>query len=71
MRNYYYLSSQNIYGMKYIESKYGNKIENRYSHKIFTRINQIESKYGNKIGCELEANLSADQSHIFYKSETN
>ena len=47
MRNYYYLSSQNIYGMKY-----------------------IESKYGNKIGCELELNLSADQSHMFYKSET-
>ena len=57
--------------MKYIESKYGNKIENRYSHKIFTRINHNESKYGNKIGCELEAILSADQSHIFYKSETN
>ena len=57
--------------MKYIESKYGNKIENRYSHKIFTRINHNESKYGNKIGCELEANLSADQSHIFYKLETN
>ena len=71
MRKNYYLSSQNIYRMKYIESKYGNKMENRYSHKIFTRINQIESKYGNKIGCELEANLSADQSHIFYKSETN
>jgi hypothetical protein len=30
----------------------------------------IESKYGNKIGCELELNLSADQSHMFYKSET-
>ena len=38
--------------MKYIESKYGNKMKNRYSHKIFTRINHIESKYGNKIGCE-------------------
>jgi len=48
MRNYYYLSSQNIYGVKY-----------------------NESKYGNKIGGELEANLSADQSHMFYKSETN
>ena len=57
--------------MKYIESKYGLKMENDYIHKIITRINQIESKYGNKIGCELEANLSADQSHMFYKSETN
>jgi hypothetical protein len=57
--------------MKYIESKYGNKMKNIYNRKIFIRINQIESKYGNKIGCELEANLSADQSHIFYKSETN
>ena len=54
--------------MKYNESKYGNKMENHYSHKIITRINQIESKYGNKIGSELEANLSADQSHIFYKA---
>jgi len=45
------------------------KWKNRHSHKIITRINQIESKYGNKIGCELEANLSADQSHIFYKSK--
>jgi hypothetical protein len=68
MRNYYYLSSQNIYGIKYIESKYGLKMENDYSHKIITRINQIESKYGNKFGCELEAKLSADQSHIFYKA---
>jgi len=68
MRNYYYLSSQNIYGVKYNESKYGNKMENRYSHKIITIINLIESKYGNKIGSELEANLSADQSHIFYKT---
>ena len=42
--------------MKYNESKYGNKMENHYSHKIITRINQIESKYGNKIGSELEAN---------------
>jgi hypothetical protein len=57
--------------MKYIESKYGNKMKNDYSHNIFTIINHIESKYGNKIGSELEANLSADQSHIFYKSETN
>jgi len=57
--------------MKNIESNYGLKMENRYSHKIFTKINQIESKYGNKIGSVLEANLSADQSHIFYKSETN
>lgn len=54
--------------MKYIESKYGNKMKKYYSHKIFTIINQIESKYGNKIGSELEANLSADQSHIFYKA---
>ena len=38
--------------MKYNESKYGNKTENHYSHKIFTRTNQIESKYGNKIGSE-------------------
>jgi len=57
--------------MKNIESKYGNKMKNDYSHKIFIRINHIESKYGNKFGSELEANLSADQSHIFYKSETN
>jgi hypothetical protein len=57
--------------MKYIESKYGNKIENRYSHKIFTRINHNESKYGNKFGSEMELNLSADQSHMFYISETN
>ena len=28
-------------------------MENDYSHKIITRINQIESKYGNKIGCEI------------------
>ena len=48
MRNYYYLSSQNIYRMKYNESKYGNKMKNDYKHNIFTRINQIESKYGNK-----------------------
>ena len=71
MRNYYYLSSQNIQEMKYIESKYGNKMKNRYSHKIITRINQIESKYDNKIGSELESNLSADQCQIFYKLETN
>ena len=57
--------------MKYNESKYGNKLKNIYSHKIITRINQNESKYGNKIGSELEANLSADQSHMFYNSETN
>jgi DNA replication protein DnaD len=72
MRKYDYLSSQNIQGMKYIESKYGNKMENDYSHKIFIIINLNKSKYGNKFGCELEVNLSAaDQSHIFYKSETN
>ena len=57
--------------MKYIESKYGNKMKNVYSNKIFTRINQIESKYGNKIGSELESNLSVDQFHMFYNSETN
>jgi hypothetical protein len=54
--------------MKNIESKYGNKLKNHYSHKIYTRINLIESKYGNKFGSELEANLSADQSRIFYKA---
>ena len=57
--------------MKNIESKYGNKLKNRYNHKIITIINQIESKYGNKIGSELESNLSVDQFHMFYNSETN
>ena len=52
--------------MKYIESKYGNKMKNVYSNKIFTRINQIESKYGNKFGSELESNLNTNQSQMFY-----
>jgi len=57
--------------MKYIESKNGIKMKNRYRHKIITIINHIESKYGNKNGRELEVKLSADQSHLFYKSEMN
>jgi len=36
-----------------MESKYGNKIKNYYSHKIITKTNKNESKYGNKIGCEI------------------
>ena len=47
------------------------KWENSYNHKIYTRLKENKSKYGNKFGCELEANLNADQCHIFYKLETN
>jgi hypothetical protein len=38
--------AKNIQGMKYIESKNGNKMKNIYNNKIITIINQIESKYG-------------------------
>ena len=33
-----------------IESKYGVKMKNHYSHKIIATIKQNESKYGNKFG---------------------